>query len=73
MGRQQQGEETWLSEPTISVPGGVADDLSMRLESSEAWKMPGCPEATSPIPGGVADDLLNEAGVLQQHGKCLAA
>ncbi len=27
LGRQQQGEETWLSEPTTYVSGGVADDL----------------------------------------------
>ncbi len=47
--------------------------FSTRLESSSITEKSWLPEATSPIPGGVADDLLNEAGVLQQHGKVLAA
>ncbi len=46
--------------------------FSTRLESFSKTENAWLPEATSPIPGGVADDLLDEAGVLQQHGKCLA-
>ncbi len=57
-------ENTWLAEATSPIPGGVADDLSTRLESSSNMEYAWLPEATSPIPGGVADDLLDEAGVL---------
>ncbi len=47
--------------------------FSTRLESFSNMENAWLAEATSPITGGVADDLLDEAGVLQQHGKCLAA
>jgi hypothetical protein len=66
-------EKSWLPVATSPIPGDVADDLRTRLESFSNMEKPLLPEATSPIPGGVADDLLDEAGVLQQHGKCLAA
>ncbi len=47
--------------------------FSTRLDSFSNMEKPWLPEATSPIPGGVVDNLLDEAGVLQQHGKVLAA
>ncbi len=66
-------ENAWLTEATSPIPELLLMIFSTRLESFSNMENAWLPEATSPIPGGVADDLLGEAGVLQQHGKVLAA
>ncbi len=61
-------ENAWL--PKATNPEVLLMIFLARLASSSSMESVRLP---SPIPGGFADDLLDEDGVLQQHGKCLTA